>query len=99
MRLGDTDYKLCLLDTNAVSAVVKNADREFRHYVEWSLGMTPIHVPSCSLFTVLELGRSPAVYEKFTEVFNVVPCILLKSHHQLLEDEVHLYPDPSAVDP
>ncbi len=27
------------------------------------------------------------------------PCMLVKSHEQLLEDEVRCYPDPSRIDP
>lgn len=99
LRLGDTDYRLCLLDTNAVSALAKNPAREFRNYLEWSLATSPIFVPSFSLFTVLELRRSPAAYQRFKEVFQVIPCVFLKSHEQLLEDEVRFYPDPSAIDP
>lgn len=99
LKLGPKDYPLCLLDTNAVSEVLKHRDREFRNYLDWSLGTTPIHVPTFSLFTVLELRRSPALYEKFTEVFKVVPCAVLKSYSQLVHDEIDAYPDPSHVDP
>jgi len=29
----------------------------------------------------------------------VLPCMLMKSHEQLLEEEVRCYPDPSRIDP
>jgi hypothetical protein len=29
----------------------------------------------------------------------MAPCMLVKSHEQLLEDEVRCYPDPSGIDP
>jgi hypothetical protein len=99
LRLGSgKDYRLCLLDTNATSAIVKNAD-QLQNYLTWSLRTPPIFVPSFSVFTILELRQSPAVYAKFTEIFTTIPCVVLKSFDQLVEDEVRLYPDPSDVDP
>jgi hypothetical protein len=100
LRLGPgKEYPLCLLDTNAVSAIVKNPDREFRHYLSWSMRTPSMYVPSFSVFTVLELRHSPAVYEKFLELFTTIPCVMLKSFDQLVEDEVRSYPDPSEIDP
>ena len=56
-------------------------------------------VPCFSLFSILEMRRRVDVYERFKEVFRVFPCILVKSHEQLLDDEVRSYPDPSGIDP
>ncbi len=56
-------------------------------------------VPCFSLFSVLEMRHRVDVYERFKEVFRVFPCILVKSHEQLLDDEVRSYPDPSGIDP
>jgi hypothetical protein len=99
LRLDHTNYPLCLLDTNAASTLVKNRDRECKHYLEWSMSTPPMFLPTFSLFTVLELRQSPAVYEAFKEVFSVIPCVFVKSFDQLIEEEVRCYPDPSAIDP
>jgi hypothetical protein len=98
IRLGETDYRLCLLDTNAVSEMVKRP-KTLRHFLTWALGVSPKFIPCFSLFTILELRRSNAVYAQFIEGFGPLPCMILKSHEQLLEEEVRLYPDPSAIDP
>lgn len=99
LRLGHIDYPLCLLDTNAVSAMLKNRDREFAHYLAWSESTTPMFVPAFSLFTIIELRRSPAVYRAFLEVFSVIPCVVVKSLDQLIAEEVAAYPDPTGIDP
>ena len=100
LQINGTDYRLCLLDTNAVSEMLKNREPAFRNYLTWSLrDDRPTFVPAFSLFTIIELRQSPAVYEQFTDVFSTVPCLLLKSREQLLEEEIRLYPDPSALDP
>jgi hypothetical protein len=99
LRVGQAVYKLCLLDTNAVSAMLKDREGMFKCYLEWSEATRPMHVPSFSMFTVLELRQSPAVYEQFLEVFDLIPCVLLKSFDQLVAEEVVAYPDPSEINP
>lgn len=97
ITLNGNDYRLVLLDTNALSEFAKQGD-SFRHFLTWSSAQ-PMFVPCFSLFSVLEMRRRPDVYGRFKELFRVLPCMLVKSHEQLLEDEVRCYPDPSAIDP
>lgn len=97
LTLNGTDYRLCLLDTNAVSEMVKHPE-SLGHFLTWSLGERPVFIPCFSPFTLLELRRNSEVYARFTERFGALPCVLLKSHEQLLEEETRCYPDPSTVD-
>lgn len=97
IKINGKDYRLVLLDTNALSEFTKGGD-SFRNYVSWS-SKRPMFVPCFSAFSILEMRRRTEVYERFKEVFQVFPCVLVKSHEQLLEDEVRSYPDPSGIDP
>jgi hypothetical protein len=97
IALNGNRYRLVLLDTNALSEFAKQGD-SFRHFLTWSSAQ-PMFVPCFSLFSVLEMRRRPDVYGRFKELFRVLPCMLVKSHEQLLEDEVRCYPDPSGIDP
>ena len=97
ITINGNDYRLVLLDTNALSEFAKQGE-SFRHFLTWS-SARPILVPCVSLFSVLEMRRLPDVYKRFKELFRVWPCMLVKSHEQLLEDEVRCYPDPSGIDP
>lgn len=56
-------------------------------------------IPCFSPFSLLEIRRRVDVYERFRDLFGVLPCILVKSHEQLLDDEVRSYSDPSGIDP
>ena len=96
ITINGNDYRLVLLDTNALSEFAKQG-KSFRHFLTWS-SEQPMFVPCFSLFSVLEMRRRPDVYGRFKEMFRVLPCMLVKSHEQLLEDEVRCYPDPSGVD-
>lgn len=97
ITINGNDYRLVLLDTNALSEFAKQGD-SFRHFLTWS-GAEPMLVPCFSLFSVLEMRRRSDVYGRFKELFRVMPCMLVKSHEQLLDDEVRCYPDPSGIDP
>lgn len=98
LNLGDKTVRLCLLDTNAVSEMVKGSDGMLGHFLTWSLQPQP-YVPCFSVFTVVELRRSPEVFEQFIETFRVLPCVLQKGYDHLLEEEVAAYPDPTRIDP
>jgi hypothetical protein len=97
ITINGNDYRLVLLDTNALSEFAKQGE-SFHHFLTWSSAQ-PMFVPCFSLFSVLEMRRRPDVYGRFKELFRVWPCMLVKSHEQLLEDEARCYPDPSGIDP
>lgn len=98
IRLNGSDYRLCLLDTNAVSELVKQQSF-LRNFFKWAFDAAPVYLPSFTLFSVLELRRRPELYQQFLERFGPLPSMLLKSHEQLLEEETRNYPDPSEIDP
>ena len=97
IAINGNDYRLVLLDTNALSEFAKQGE-SLRHFLTWSSAQ-PMFVPCFSLFSVLEMRRRPDVYGRFKELFRVLPCMLVKSHGQLLEDEVRCCSDPSGIDP
>lgn len=97
ITLNGTKYKLVLVDTNILSEVIKNKHQEFQRLMEWTNSQKAI---ICfSLFTILEIRKIPEIYKQFLELFSNIPCIVLKSHEQLLQDEVSVYPDSTKVNP
>lgn len=100
LRILGKDYPLCVLDTLAVSKMVKQPTNMFRHFLEWSTSAVPFQfVPCFTVYTLMELRRSPDLFGRFIELFCPFPCVLLKGYAQLLEEEVGNYPDPSRIDP
>lgn len=95
--LNGNEYKLCLIDTNVVSEIIKRPDTIGRRYFET---LDPGKYISCfSLFTILELRQTKKVYNSFLEIFSIIPCFILKSLDQLFQDELDNYPDSDKVDP
>lgn len=90
-------YKLCLLDTNALSEIVKRLAREGRGFVEefppssW--------VPCWTIYNLIELRRAVSVYEQWLSVFSVYPSFVLKPFQDLLSDEVAAYASGADVCP
>jgi hypothetical protein len=99
LAVGDTNYPLCLLDTMAVSEMVKHPEGAFRHFYEWATNSTPCFIPCFSPFTLIELRRSPNLFKRFIQQFHPLPCVLLKGYEWLLQDEIEAYPDPRTIDP
>lgn len=99
LRIVGKEYPLCVLDTLAVSEMVKRPEGMFRHFVEWSASVQPQFVPCFTVYTVIELRRQPDLFRRFIEHFHPFPCVLLKGYAQLLEEEVASYPDPTPIDP
>lgn len=72
LTINGNSYRLCLLDTNAVSEMVKHP-LVLRHFFTWSLSTEPIFVPCYSIFTLLELRQNAGVYERFIKGFGPPP--------------------------
>jgi hypothetical protein len=98
LDLGFAQYPLCLLDTNAVSAMVK--DEEFRsNFYTWAQSNEPQFVPCFTIYTIFELRKVPGLFQRFVELFQILPCVLIKGYFTLFEDEIASYPDPPSEDP
>src|SRR5215216_1347361 len=97
ITLNGNTYKLCLIDTNAASEMVKRPDPIMRHFFE---AIKPNeYIPCFSVFTILELREREDIYKRFLETFSIFPCLILKSLDQLFQDELTAYPDHKKVSP
>jgi hypothetical protein len=99
LTVGDHQYPLCLLDTMAVSEMVKDPEGFFRHFYDWALAPEPQFIPCFTIYTIWELRQAPAVFQKFVELFQVFPCVLMKGYEELLLEEVAGYPGVADIDP
>lgn len=97
ININGNQYKLCLVDTNAVSEMVKHPDPILRHFFE-TLNPNK-YIPCFSLFTILELRQRDDIYKLFLNIFSAFPCIILKSHDQLFQDELDTYPNFQQITP
>lgn len=97
LRIGDNVYRLCGIDTNVISEVVKRP-RDVLPALLDRVGPAK-HLLCLSPYSLFELRRRPDVYEKFLDLFDVWPCALLKNEEQLFEDEWAAYPNADIADP
>ena len=81
-----SSYKLCLLDTNALSELVKYPTNEGRGYIE---RFPPSEfVPCFTPYNLFELRRDSAVFAKFLDFFRLYPSLLTHPFQLILEAEV-----------
>lgn len=98
IRGAQGKYPLCLLDTMAVSEMVKRPKGLFRHFLEWSHDGDEAFVPCLSIYTLMELRRKPDLFRDFIERFNGFPCGMVKGYMELMDEEAANYPDPSQIE-
>lgn len=96
-EIAGTTYRLVGLDTNVLSVMLKTRNIELRNFVNESLATNAL--PCISAWTLLELRKTPRLYEGFQEFFSVYPLVLIKPPNQLRDDEMSAYPDPSSISP
>jgi hypothetical protein len=91
------EYRTCLLDTMAVSEMVKRPQGLFRHFLRWSHD-GPILIPCFTIYTIMELRRKPDLFGEFIERFDGYPCGMAKGYMELMHEEAASYPDPSQIE-
>jgi len=75
--LNGTIYKLCLLDTNAISEMVKHPSREFRNFIN---RMLPRKVLPCfSVLVSWSYGNVKTFTRVFLNYFRYIPASYLKA--------------------
>jgi hypothetical protein len=82
---GNT-YRLCLLDTNALSEIVKRPSVEGRGFLD-RFGPDSF-VPCFTPYNLFELRRHSTVYEKFLAFFAIYPAFLTTPYQYILKAEM-----------
>jgi len=89
------EYSLCLLDTNAISEILKNPNNEGKGFIE---KFPPLSfVPCFTIYNVIELRRITKLYEKFLDFFSIYPIFIVKPQSMILDQEIVNYGKNSKV--
>lgn len=88
MKIGSNDYKLIYLDTNALREIVLNNNESFHNFIEKFLSIDLVkYIPVFSIYNVFELKPYTDIYEKFIEVFSIIPCMMFFPYKLIIEEE------------
>lgn len=91
------EYRLCLLDTNALSVLVNRPKEVGRGFLEkfppdsW--------VPCWTLYNLIELRQASHAYQRWLDFFSVYPSFVLKRWETLVCGEVANYESGANVSP
>jgi len=90
-------YNLCLLDTNALSEIVKHPEDEGRGFKQ---NFSPSsNAPCFTVYNLFELRRKPDLFKAFVAFFRIYPCFLLKPHPMILDEERRTNGNTALVSP
>ena len=95
--LNQTEYKLLLLDTNILREVISNKDSEKKLFEKF-ISSDENYIFCFSIYNVIELKPYVDLYEKFLELFSILPCFMLYPFKNLLEQEWIAYQSNTKVE-
>jgi len=88
-------YNLCLLDTNALSEILKNHNGEAIGFLEkYPPGST---APCMTVYNYIELRRHPDLFEEYLKTFSIFSNFLLKPHRLIVTEEVNKSDSESPI--
>jgi hypothetical protein len=97
ININDKVFYLNLLDTNAISEIIKNKNGERESY--FSKILINRTVPCISLWSIIELRKSEYLYPKFLQLFSIFPISILKPFPHILKEEVKNNSSKKIIDP
>lgn len=87
-KLGNT-YRLCLLDTNAISEILKYPDNEDIGFKQNFI--LNKYAPCITIYNIIELRRKECLFNNFLIYFSQMPFFILKPFQFIFQDELKNY--------
>jgi len=90
-RIGDKDYKLIYMDTNALRETILNVKQAGKGFLNTFFLNNNNYAPCFSFMNVVELKPYHDIYRKFLEYFDVMSCIMFYLPQAILKNEYQVY--------
>lgn len=87
MIIGQNEYKLVFLDTNAIREVITNTKGSGKGFLTKFFDGSNNFVACFSIYNVIELMPYADLYEKFLDFFSIMPCFLVMTTRSVLFQE------------
>ena len=87
MLLGKNEYKLILLDTNALREIVTNENFSGKGFLSKFFAKQPLYAPCFSIYNAIELMPYKDIYEKFLDFFSIIPCLMFFPIKIIVQEE------------
>lgn len=97
LEINGNKYNLCLLDTNALSNLLKSPENWIKHIDnKFDISKT---ILCYSIFTLSELWYIPDLFKIYLDFFSTFPSAVLDGHESILVKEIQNYHDPKIINP
>lgn len=92
MVIGSNDYKLILIDTNAIREIVTNTNLSGKGFLQRFFSQaSKLYAPCFSIYNVIEIMPYQDIYEKFLEFFSLIPCLVIFPVKNIFLKEIECY--------
>lgn len=93
IKVNDNEYKLLLLDTNALSDLLKNT-KGWIEYINKVFSISK-SVICYSVFSLSELSKNKVIFNDYLKFFSIFPSLILDGHEAIFNKELSIYSNPS----
>nr|WP_308741995.1 hypothetical protein [uncultured Anaerocolumna sp.] len=89
MKIGNNNYKLIFLDSNALREITNNTFLSGKGFLEKF--MNSMYIPCFSIYNVMELKPNKEGFQKFIDFFSIIPCFMFYPAKIILQEEYNHY--------
>jgi len=89
IKVNNNEYKLLLLDTNALSDLLKNK-KEWIEYIDREFTISK-SVICYSVFSLSELSKNDVIFDEYLKFFSVYPSVILDGYEAIFNKELSVY--------
>lgn len=91
LEIGNHQYKLILLDTNAIREIVTNTNFSGKGFFVKFFMNEDLYAPCFSIYNVIELMPYEDIFKQFIDFFSKIPCIMIYSAKSIIYEEYNQY--------
>lgn len=91
INLGKDEYKLILLDTNAIREVITNTNLSGKGFFEKFFINNVKYISCFSIYNLIEIMPYADIFEKFIKFFSTIPCLMFYPIKLAIDQEYHQY--------
>ncbi len=97
LEINGNTYKLCLIDTNVLSNLLKSP-KDWIEYLHRAFNIEKT-VICYSIFSLSELWYKPDLFQKYLDVFSEFPSAVLDGHESIFVKETDNYQIKKVINP
>jgi len=87
MQIGNHQYKLLFLDTNALREITLNTHQSRKGFFQRFFSGDTAYAPCFSFYNIIELRPYDDIFDQFLNLFSGIPCLMFFPFASIIQEE------------